>query len=225
MFPGSQMRQAMHGSARWRPAGGRGVAARLPQLAAVLLWAVGAAGCQQQMSDQPRLEPLEASEFFADGRGSRHPVAGTVPRGNQPHQWVEHSPHFLTGLADGEVAETLPEEMTREQALGDILARGQQRYEIFCAHCHDLVGTGRGMVPQRGYPEAATYHSERLRTAPLGHFFRVITDGRGRMPAHGPQIPPADRWAIAAYVRALQLSQHAQLKDLPPSDQQKLPPE
>jgi mono/diheme cytochrome c family protein len=112
--------------------------------------------------------------------------------------------------------------MSEPAALGDILVRGQARYEIFCSHCHDLVGNGRGMVPQRGFPEPPTFHSERLRAAPLGHVYQVITSGKDDMPAHRDQIPARDRWAIAAYVRALQFSQHADISELPPTDVERL---
>jgi mono/diheme cytochrome c family protein len=163
------------------------------------------AGCRQDMHDQPRLEPLESSDFYHDGRGSRSPVEGTVARGS-----LSDDPYLTTGLKNGELVDEFPFEVTAE-----VLARGQERYGIFCAPCHDSVGTGRGMVVQRGYPEAASFHIDRLRKEPAGYYFDVITRGFGRMPAYAAQIPARDRWTIVAYVRALQLSQGATLDDVP----------
>lgn len=136
-----------------------------------------------------------------------------------------HSAEFLSGLQDGEPIAELPAELLDEEGfqLEALLRRGLQRYEIYCSHCHDLTGSGQGMVPHRGFPQPATFHSERLRAAPLGYVYRVITLGRGPMPAHGPQIPVRDRWAIAAYIRALQLSQQADLTQLPDVDAARLP--
>jgi mono/diheme cytochrome c family protein len=181
-----------------------------------------AAGCVQKMDDQPIIEPLEANEFFSDGQGSREWIAGTVARGDEPNEIQSSSEHFTTGMVDNEVASTLPAELTENFTLEHILQRGRQRYAIFCSHCHDLQGTGQGVVPQRGFPEPPTYHSNRLREASLGHFYRVISHGRGQMPAHGGQIPPSDRWAIAAYVRALQVSQHVDASRLEPAEVERL---
>jgi mono/diheme cytochrome c family protein len=181
------------------------------------------AGCSQQpMADQPRVGPLDASAAFRDLRGSRRLVEGTVPRGFDRREISAVSVHFRTGQIDGRPAEELPEELTSDRTLEQILERGQERYQVFCSHCHDLLGKGTGMVVKRGYPEPPTYHSDRLRQAPLGHFFQVITNGKGRMPAHAGQIPPADRWAISAYIRALQLSQYAPADQLEPQDRQAL---
>lgn len=191
-----------------------GHATRPIRLAAVLV-ALAVAGCgPQQMTDQPRLEPLEASDFFPNQQGSRHLVEGTVSRGHRRDQITQYSQHLLTGIVDGQTARELPAELPEDEGMHEVLVRGRQRYEIFCSHCHDLVGTGEGMVPQRGYPSPPTFHSQRLRQAPLGHFFQVISTGKGRMPPHAGQIPPADRWRIAAYVRALQLSQHVPVAEL-----------
>jgi mono/diheme cytochrome c family protein len=187
-------------------------------LATVLLLS----GCNQQMDNQPRLDPLESSDFFTDGKASRDLVPGTVARGHSPHEITSHSTHYLTGSTGEGVATTLPEEITADWSTAELLARGQQRYEIYCSHCHDLQGTGQGIVPQRGFPEPPTFHSDRLRAASLGHFFQVIQHGHGNMPAHGGQVPPADRWAIAAYLRALQLSQHATAEQLTPADMNQL---
>jgi mono/diheme cytochrome c family protein len=184
-------------------------------------------GCVQEMADQPRVDALEASEFFEDGRASRHPVVGTVARGQ-----LQMDDEFFTGKERGELVSQLPARALQDNTMAELLVRGQGRYGAFCAHCHGQVGGGIGgseamremvgMVVKRGFPVPPTYHQPRLRDAPIGHFFDVITNGLGRMPAHGYMIPPADRWAIAAYVRALQLSQHTEVDQLPPDDLQKL---
>jgi len=169
-------------------------------------------GCRQDMHDQPRYEPLEASDFFADGSASRHAPEGTVARGA-----LEASPYVNTAKRDGELGTTLPFELTRA-----LLERGQERYNIYCSPCHDRVGTGLGMIVRRGFRHPPSFHSPHLREAPLGHFFDVMSNGFGAMMDYAAQLPPHDRWAIAAYIRALQLSQHATLADLPISDRQQL---
>jgi hypothetical protein len=166
------------------------------------------------MEEQPRYEPLEASRFFPDGMASRPLVEGTVARGH-----LRADDHFYRGRVNGELAREFPFEVTRE-----VLLRGQERFNIFCSHCHDRAGTGRGMVVQAGFPRPPDFHegehAERLRRAPPGHLFDVITNGLGRMPDHAEQIPPRDRWAIAAYVRALQFSQYAHVDELPEEDRE-----
>ena len=164
-------------------------------------------GCRQDMHDQPRYEPLEASTFFADGRAARGQVEGTVARGQ-----LRTDEHFYTGKVDDAFVEHMPFAITH-----DILARGQERYNIFCAPCHDRVGTGQGMIVRRGFRRPPSFHSARLREAPIGHYFDVMTHGFGAMLDYAAQLQPRDRWAIAAYIRALQLSQHAALDDVPPS--------
>jgi len=158
------------------------------------------AGCRQDMHDQPKLEPLEESNFFADGRASRPQVAGTVARGE-----LRLDPH----LYDGELAETFPFEITE-----DVLRRGRERYDIFCSVCHDRAGYGEGMAVKRGMKRPPSLHIERLRESPPGYFFDVITNGFGAMYDLSDRIDYSDRWAIVAYVRALQLSQNASLSDL-----------
>jgi len=183
-------------------------------------------GCGQDMADQPRYEPLEASSFFADGMASRPLVEGTVARG---HLRVDTA--FYQGKADGrdiesfplaKVAEKLRLEGDETSQLRHILARGQERFNIFCAPCHGRAGQGDGMVVKRGFPAPPTFHSQRLRESPVGHIYDVATLGFGRMPSYADQIPPADRWTIVAYVRALQLSQHADVDRLPTVDRQRL---
>jgi mono/diheme cytochrome c family protein len=203
-----------------------------------LAYALGA-GCQQQMAKQPSYRPLEDSSFFADGRASRPLVEGTVARG---HLRIDR--HLYTGKrgSDGEPAraaavvgagagggvmpltlaqadqpyvDTFPFPLTRA-----VLERGQQRYTIFCAVCHGAKGNGDGIVVQRGFTAPPSYHTPRLRSVPAGYLFDVATRGYGSMPSYADQIPPRDRWAIVAYIRALQLSQYAPLDDLPPAQRE-----
>ena len=164
------------------------------------------------MHDQPRHEPLEASTFFADGRSSRPLVQGTIPRGGLREDEV-----LFTGKSGQELAAEIPLPITRE-----LLARGRERYDIFCTPCHDHTGSGRGMAVRRGFPQAASFHIDRIRNAEPGYFFDVITRGFGAMYDLADRIPPADRWAIVAYVRALQRSQDATLADVPPAEREKL---
>ncbi len=157
------------------------------------------------MVDQPRLESYEESTFFADGSSARPQVAHTVARGQL------HSQDALeTGLRDGKPLTDLPIQLDRRT-----VERGRERFEIYCAVCHGLAGYGNGPVVQRGFRAPPSYHSERLRNAPAGHFFDVITHGLGAMPSYANQVEPEDRWAIIAYIRALQLSQHATIEDVP----------
>jgi mono/diheme cytochrome c family protein len=164
------------------------------------------AGCRQEMYDQPKYKTLGESGFFADRRASRALPEGTVARG-----WLRADPKFSEGK-DGYVLVTaLPMPLTRE-----LLLHGRERFNIFCAPCHDRTGGGRGMVVRRGYQPPPSLHIERLRDAPVGHFFDVMTNGLGAMPDYASQVPVEDRWAIAAYVKALQLSQYAPASDVPP---------
>jgi mono/diheme cytochrome c family protein len=171
-----------------------------------------ATGCRQQMADQPRYKPLAKSTFFGDDRSARPLVPGTVAQGQ-----LKADERFYTGKSGGELIKTLPVPLTRE-----LLARGQERFNIFCSPCHDRTGGGDGMVVQRGYRRPPSYHIDRLRQAPIGHFFDAITNGFGAMSDYAAQVPPADRWAIAAYIRALQLSQNATLADVPPQAREAL---
>ncbi|MBW3600030.1 MAG: cytochrome c [Planctomycetes bacterium] len=183
-------------------------------LAALLLLA----GCKQDMADQPRYEPLEPSAFFDDGAASRHPPVGAIARGQ-----LFADRHFSTGRVDGELAETFPRALEEHFASpAAVLERGRERYNIFCAPCHDQTGHGRGMVVQRGFPPPPSFHIDRLRSAPVGHYFDVITHGFGRMYDYAAQVPPEDRWAIAAYIRVLQFSQHVPQEELSPGDVEKL---
>jgi len=174
-------------------------------LAVAALAALGAAGCRQDMHDQPKLQPLERSDFFSDGRASRPPVDGAVARGE-----LRDDTHLYTGFVDGELAEAFPFAVTRE-----VVDRGHQRFDIFCSPCHGRIGDGQGTVVQRGFQRPPSYHIERLRQAPVGHFYNVIANGKGRMYSFNDRIQPNDRWAIVAYIRALQVSQNVSVDDLP----------
>jgi mono/diheme cytochrome c family protein len=169
-------------------------------------------GCHTDMYDQPRYEALEKSDFFKDGRASRPLVAGTVQYQAPPADDVMH-----TGKQNGQLATELP--MTLTPAL---LERGHERFNIYCSVCHGRTGAGDGMIVQRGYRQPPTYHSDRLRGAPIGHFFDVMTNGFGAMPSYSLQVPVEDRWAIAAYIRALQLSQYASADQIPDDVKQQL---
>lgn len=171
-------------------------------------------GCTQQMEDQPRVDTLEASRFYDSEISDQPSVPGTIARGELP----DTSP-FATGKSDNKPITEFPIEVDRP-----LLTRGQERYKIFCSHCHGQVGLGNGMVVQRGFPVPPSYHIDRLRELPLGSVFGVITNGHGRMPAFGRRVPPRDRWAIVAYVKALQLSQNLPLTKLSESERSKLPP-
>jgi mono/diheme cytochrome c family protein len=170
------------------------------------------AGCEQKMADQPRYEPLARSTFFGDDRAARPLVEGTVPRGQ-----LRSDEPLYTGKEQGKLVETFPFPVTRA-----VMARGQERFNIFCSPCHDRVGTGLGTVVRRGYRAPPSFHMDRLRQAPAGYFFDVMTNGFGVMPDYAQQIQPEDRWAIVAYIRALQLSQHATLADVPEDQRQQL---
>jgi hypothetical protein len=178
----------------------------------LLLLAVLASACQQEMADQPRLDPLEASSFFRDGRAARPLVPGTVARGTLPED-----EELRTGKVGGVLALNFAFPVTKE-----VLHRGRERYEIFCTPCHDHTGSGQGMIVRRGFRRPESFHAERLRQAPPGHFVDVITNGFGAMKDYSAQVAPRDRWAIAAYIRALQLSQDARIGDVPPVERSKL---
>ena len=171
------------------------------------------AGCRQDMHDQPRFKPLAMSDFYTDLRSARPPVEGTVARGQ-----LHEDSYFYTGKIGGNPGDYLPFPATRE-----VLERGQQRFNIYCAPCHSRIGDGNGMIVQRGFKQPPSYHIERLEKAPLGYFFDVMTNGFGAMPSYAGQIPERDRWCIVAYIRALQLSQHASTADVPAG--QKVPSE
>jgi mono/diheme cytochrome c family protein len=210
------------------------------------LVAVFMAGCQQKMANQPCYRPLAPSAFFTDGMSARRPPDGAIAR-----EWLRNDDPLMTGLTAsargspapaGEKATTPPKDAPSDPAkfvdafpfelTRADLARGQERYTIFCAVCHDPLGAGNGKIPERGYIKPPNYHTDSsrgfalyrrtvpLRAVPVGYLFEVISRGYGAMPRYANQVPPKDRWRIAAYVRALQLSQHAELTTLPPTVRQ-----
>lgn len=190
----------------------RSIVRRLPTLA--LLGTLASltlltVGCRQDMHDAPKIEPLEASGFFPDDQGSRPLVPGTVARGE-----LRDDDLLYKGLGpDGKPSAVFPFPVTSE-----VMARGQREFDIFCSPCHDRAGTGNGMVVQRGFKQPPSYNEERLRNEPPGYFVTVITNGFGQMSSYAAQVKPRDRWAIAAYIRALQLAQNAHLTDLTPEE-------
>jgi hypothetical protein len=162
------------------------------------------AGCREDMHNQPKFIPLRENEFYADGRSARAPVEGTIARGQ-----LEDDPLLYTGKVNGQEVDQFPFAITDKD-----LARGRERYNIFCSPCHSELGDGNGMIVQRGFKKPPSYYDPRLMKAPVGHFFNVMTYGRGAMGDYSAQVPVADRWRIAAYIRALQLSQTAKSGDL-----------
>ncbi len=178
---------------------------RTVRLSSVVVACVLLAGCRQDMHDAPRLDPLESSTFFADGRASRQLVANTVPRGH-----LREDEHLYTGKVNGQPAAEFPMPVTAA-----VMARGRERFEIFCAPCHGKTGEGNGMIVLRGFRKPPSYHEQRLRDQPVGYYFDVMTNGFGAMQDYAAQVPVADRWAIAAYIRAIQLSHNARVEDVP----------
>jgi mono/diheme cytochrome c family protein len=161
------------------------------------------------MQDQPKVKPLEASQFFADGKSARQFVEGTAQF--QPEGGA------ISPALDESKATTLPFALTPQ-----VMNRGQQRFNIYCSPCHGQLGYGNGMVAQRGFRAPPSYHIDRLREVPIGHFYDVMTNGFGAMPSYADKVEPRDRWAVAAYIRALQLSQRATINDVPPADRDKI---
>jgi mono/diheme cytochrome c family protein len=179
------------------------------------------ASCRQDMQDQPKYLTYRGSETFGDSLSSRTPVEGTVARG-----YLREDEAYYTGKMAGGATAAASTDTSKKGATNevnefpfpitrDIMDRGQERYNIFCSPCHGVLGDGRGMIVNRGFRQPPTYHQDRLRTATLGHFYDVITNGFGVMPDYAMQIPPHERWAVIAYIRALQYSQNAKLADVP----------
>ncbi len=168
------------------------------------------AGCRQDMQNQPKMIPQRGSDFYADHRGARPQVVNTVARGQ-----LQEDSYFYTGVIQGangyrEEQNTLPFPVTME-----VLERGQERFNVYCTPCHSRVGNGLGEIVDRGYKPAANLHDQVRRAQPLSHYFYVMTHGYGAMPDYREQLTPEDRWAVAAYIRALQLSQAASRSDVP----------
>jgi mono/diheme cytochrome c family protein len=168
--------------------------------------------CRQDMHDQPKYVPLRESSFFGDVRSARPLVEGTVARGH-----LREDTLLYTGKVGKDDATLFPFAVDAR-----VMARGRERFDIHCSPCHGRTGQGDGMVVRRGYRRPPSYHQDRLRDAPVGHFFDVITNGFGAMPDYASQIKAEDRWAIVAYVRALQLSEHASVTDIPPGERDKI---
>jgi len=171
-------------------------------------------GCTftKNMYEQPKYLPLQPSELFPDGRSANPPVEGTVARGNLRTDEV-----YFTGVSAAGAVEALPVPLTKQ-----LLLRGRERFNIDCSPCHDRTGSGKGMIVQRGFATPPSYHIARLREAPIGHFFDVMTHGFGQMPDYASQVLVADRWAIASYVRTLQFSEYATMADVPAAERPKL---
>lgn len=185
--------------------------ARRAGVAALALVALAGAGCRQGMYNQPKQKALSKSDFFADGLASRVPPAGTVARG-----WLREDRALNTGLGpDGKFVSELPAAVTFDRAL---LERGRQRFDVFCSPCHGRQGNGLGMIVQRGFKQPTSFHVDRLRAQPIGYFFDVMTNGFGQMSSYASQVPVRDRWAIAAWVRALQFSRNAPVGALSAAD-------
>jgi mono/diheme cytochrome c family protein len=182
------------------------------RLAALALVVALAAACRQDMHDQPKMKPLRESSMFADGRSARPFVVGTVARGT-----LREDQAFFAGRTEAGFVAEVPVKVTPE-----LLRRGRERFEIFCAPCHGRTGGGDGMVVQRGFKTPPSYHSDRLRGLPVGYLYDVATRGFGAMAGYAEQVPPADRWAIVAYIRVLQYSQHAPVADVPVADRNEL---
>jgi mono/diheme cytochrome c family protein len=169
-------------------------------------------GCRQDMHDQPRYKPLAASEFFSDGRSARPMVEGTVARG---HLRIDEARY--TGKIDGEDIDQFPIPIAKED-----IERGETRFNVYCTPCHGRLGDGNGMVVLRGFRQPPSYYSDRLVTAPVGHFYDVISNGFGAMPSYASRVESDDRWRIVAYIRALQLSESASVNDVPADQRQSL---
>ena len=175
--------------------------------------ALALAACRNEMYDQAKAKPLSENEFFANGQTARPLPPDTVARG-----FLREDKAMYAGLgADGKFVTDLPLPLTRE-----LLQRGHERFDIFCSPCHGKQGDGLGMIVERGFKQPSSYHTDRLREQPIGYFFDVMTQGFGQMSSYAVQVPPEDRWAIAAYIRALQFSQHAPVAELPADDRAKL---
>jgi hypothetical protein len=182
--------------------------------AALLLLLALTSACRLDMHVQPRQNPLSYSDFYTDHRSARPPVEGTIARGQ-----LHEDAYFYTGKIGDNPGNVMPFAVTKE-----VLERGQERYNIYCAPCHSRLGDGNGFVPSRGFTrKPPSFHIVRLQKAPLGYFFDVMSNGFGIMPDYASQIPTQDRWDIVAYIRALQLSQNATMADVPPD--QKVPSE
>jgi mono/diheme cytochrome c family protein len=189
-----------------------GILARARGIACLGAIGMVLAGCRLDMHVQPKYLPYEPTTFFDDGRSERPVVPGTIARGH-----LRLNELLYTGKENGVLADKFPFPITRAD-----LERGRERYNIYCTPCHDYTGGGHGMIVQRGFPPPPSFHIDRLRSAPAGHFFDVMTNGLGSMYSYATRVEPEDRWRIAAYVRALQLSHRATIQDVPGAMRRKL---
>ena len=171
----------------------------------VLIALLAFTSCHQKMANQAKYDPLEPSDFFADGMSARPRIAGTVARGE-----ANFDAYSETGKIGGQDGDGFPFAVT-----ADVMNRGHERFDIYCSECHGRLGDGNGMIPARGYRRPPSFHTETLRAAKTGHFFDVMTNGFGAMPPYRTMIPSRDRWAIVAYIRALQTSQNGTINDVP----------
>lgn len=181
-------------------------------LAAAALPILALTACRQDMQDEPKYKPLAESDFFSDHRSARPMVEGTVARG---HLRIDEARY--TGKIDGNDIDEFPIPITKAD-----IVRGQERFNIYCTPCHSRIGDGNGMIVLRGYRQAASFYSDKLMKAPIGHFFDVITNGFGAMPSYASRVEPDDRWRIAAYIRALELSETANINDVPQDQRQNM---
>jgi len=181
-------------------------------LVGVAILTLAFVACRRDMGHQAYHRPLDASSAFADRRASRPLPEHTIARGQ-----LRDDELFYTGHVDGKPVDLFPEPVTAQ-----MVERGRERFDIYCSVCHGRTGEGNGMIVRRGFPTPPSFHIDRLRAAPAGHFVEVINNGFGLMYSYASRVEPADRWAIAAYIRALQLSQHAGLADVPATERTKL---
>lgn len=179
---------------------------------ATLLLCLPLAACRQDMHDQPRYKPLAGTDFFENRRASRPLIEGTVARGQLRTDVARY-----TGKVGDDNVEVFPFPITRND-----LTRGRERFNVYCTPCHGRLGDGQGLVVKRGFRQPPSYHTDKLKQAPVGHFFDVMTNGFGAMPNYASRVPPDDRWRIIAYIRALQLSQGAAVTDVPDDKKQEL---
>jgi cytochrome c553 len=179
---------------------------------ALCLSVLSFAACRRDMYDQPKAKTLSENTFFTDGASARQIPPHTVARGD-----MREGSAFFTGLTNGVLVTQMPMQLTPE-----VLSRGRHSYDIYCAVCHGRTGAGNGEIVQRGFPVPPSYHIDRLRNAPIGYFYHVITNGYGVMYSYANRIEPADRWAIAAYMRALQLSHNAKVDDVSEAERRAL---
>jgi mono/diheme cytochrome c family protein len=215
MFPGKGRRmndegRGLNAAAKRRPA-----ALILHPSSFILLLTISlllSSACRQKMSNQPKYDPLEPSDFFSDGMSARPRIPGTVARGE-----LAIDGFLATGKIGNADGDGFPFPIT-----ADVMNRGQERFNIYCSPCHGRGGDGNGMIPSRGLRHPPSFHTDALRNAKTGHFFDVMTNGFGAMPTYAPQIPVNDRWAIIAYIRALQLSRNGTINDLPPAQRAQL---